>query len=66
MSNTRKEIILITASDLAANFMFYDRKEDEDLGRGEIEDAIKSGEITEAEIVNAFSEGCGFKRKDKG
>ena len=55
---TRKENILCTVKDLASNFMYYDRKEDEDLPRGAIEEAIKNNEITTDEIINAFRDEC--------
>lgn len=51
---TRKQNILATVSDLVANFAYYDRKEDEELPRGEIEEAIQKGEITIDEIVECF------------
>lgn len=51
---TRREHILDVVSDLVADFMCYDRKEDEDLPRGAIEEAISAGEITVDEIVAAF------------
>lgn len=51
---TRRRHILDKASDLAADFMYYDRKEDEDLPRGAIEEAIAAGEITVDEIVAEF------------
>lgn len=41
-------------SDLVSNFHYYDRKEDEDLGVGAIEEAIKTNQITAAEIVAIF------------
>ncbi len=50
----RKKIILATVEDLAAEFLYYGRKEDEELGRGEIEEAIAEGEISVDEIVSAF------------
>ena len=43
-----------TISDLVADFLYYDRKEDEDLPRGEIEKAIKAEEITAHWIVLRF------------
>ena len=52
---TRREHIIDRAKDAAGSFIYYDRKEDEDLPRGEIENAIKAGEITKAEIVAAFA-----------
>jgi hypothetical protein len=53
MKNTRR-IIMDTVSDIIANFLYYHRKEDEDLRVGEIESAIKNGEITVDEIVEKF------------
>lgn len=53
----RKENILAAVSDLAINFLYYDRKEDEELPRGQIEEAIEAGEITVDEIVAKFREG---------
>lgn len=49
-----KELILDTISDMVKDFLYYDRKEDEYLGLGKIEECIKSGEITIEEIVNQF------------
>jgi len=45
-----------TASDLMGSFLYYDRKEDEDLLRGAIESALLSGVITVDEILNIFRE----------
>ena len=53
--NERRQIILDTVDDLVADLLYYDRKEDEELPRGEIEAAIKAGEISEADIVEAFA-----------
>lgn len=50
----RREAILNTISDHVSNLMYYDRKEDEGLGLGEIENAIHSKEITIDEIVDKF------------
>ncbi|MEE9374509.1 MAG: hypothetical protein V3V00_15750 [Saprospiraceae bacterium] len=49
-----KEKILKTVSDLVADFLYYDRKEDEELPKGSIEKAIHDGEITIDEIVERF------------
>ena len=51
----RRQTILNAVSDLVADFMYYDRKEDEELPRGAIEEAVAAGEITEAEIVKRFA-----------
>ena len=45
-----KLLILNNISDI----LYYDRKEDEDLPLGEIEKAVKSGDITVEEMVEAF------------
>ena len=52
MSN--KKQILSTVDDLVSNFLFYDRKEDEDLPRGAIESAIERGEISVDDIADRF------------
>ncbi len=51
---TRRELILASASDAAKDFIDYNRKEDEDLPRGEIQEAIEKGEVTVDEIVETF------------
>lgn len=50
----RRKHILDEVSDVVGRFVYYDRKEDDELPRGSIEDAIKSGEITLDEIVEEF------------
>jgi hypothetical protein len=49
-----KKIILARANDLARDFLYYDRKEDEELLRGEIQKAVERGEVTKEEIVAEF------------
>ena len=51
-----KQIIMNTIDDAVSNFLYYDRKEDEELPLGSIEEAIKSGDITYGEIVERFKE----------
>ncbi len=51
---SRKQIIQATLADLVSNFLFYDRKEDQDLPRGAIDDAIEQEEITIDEMVSQF------------
>jgi hypothetical protein len=53
----RRELILATIDDAVTDLIYYDRKEDEDLPRGEIEKAVKAGEITADEIVERFRYG---------
>jgi hypothetical protein len=50
----RKELILGTIDDLVADLLFYDRKEDLELPKGEIEAALAAGEITAGEMVARF------------
>lgn len=50
----RRKMILGAISDLVSDFLYYDRKEDEDLPRGAIEDAVKNGELTKDEIIEKF------------
>jgi len=52
---SKREVILGATADLVRNFMYYDRKEDEDLTVDEIWESIDSGEVTKDEIVKQFS-----------
>jgi len=49
-----KKVILDTVSDLVAKFMYYDRKEDEELGVGAIDSALENSIITLDEIMDRF------------
>lgn len=51
-----KTLILNQVVDLVANFMYYDRNEDEDLRVGDIEKAIQDGKITIDEIADKFKQ----------
>lgn len=46
--------ILNTISDLCTNFVYYDRKEDDELSISDLEDAVNSGLITIDEMVAEF------------
>jgi len=50
----RRDTILAAVETAVANLLYYDRKEDEDLPRGEIEAAVAAGELASGEIVDAF------------
>ena len=54
---TRRQQIEDTTTDLLGTFLYYGRKEDEDLPRGAIQEAVKLGEITVEEIVGIFAAG---------
>jgi hypothetical protein len=45
-----------TIKDLVSSFLYYDRKEDEELPVGEIERALDEGEITVDEIIKIFAD----------
>lgn len=49
-----KQTIHDTVKDLVSHLLCYDRKEDEELPVGAIEEAIASGVITKAEIMYMF------------
>ncbi|MDD5650914.1 MAG: hypothetical protein PHF86_10945 [Candidatus Nanoarchaeia archaeon] len=51
-----KQHILGVIGDLVADFLYYDRKDDEGLELGVIEQAVKSGEITIEEMTQTFKE----------
>jgi len=58
---TTRENIKTTISDLVLNFVYYDRKEDEELPVGAIEKAIQAGQISQEEIVAYFRQQLGEK-----
>ena len=45
-----------TIEDLVSDFLYYDRKEDEDLPIWAIQKAIKDGLITKEQIIKKFEE----------
>jgi hypothetical protein len=49
-----RDNILNTVDDLVGSFLYYDRKEDEDLPRGSIETAIANKEVSIDEIAAFF------------
>ena len=51
-----KQKILDCICDLTSDFLYYDRKEDEDLAVGDIENAVREGEICIDDMVNKFRE----------
>lgn len=53
---TRRELILATVGDLVGDLLYYSRREDEDLPRGEIEAAVEAGEVTVDEMIDRFRE----------
>jgi len=54
------KIIEATIKDLVADFLYYDRKEDESLPMGEIEKEIENGNLSVSDIVNVFE--CELKK----
>lgn len=55
MAEKRRDLIETSINDLVSNFLYYDRKEDEELPRGSIQEAIAAGEISVEEIVATFN-----------
>lgn len=49
-----RQLIGPVVQDLVSNFMFYNRREDDTLPTGAIEEAVCSGEITVDQIVEVF------------
>lgn len=47
-------ILGYTITDLVSNLLYYDRKEDEELPRGAIEEMISSKVVTVSDIVDKF------------
>lgn len=52
--STKKEIAISVIEDLVINLFYYDRKEDEELEVGDLEDLIESGDLTVDQIVETF------------
>lgn len=53
----RRTHVIDTVEDLVSNFLYYDRKEDQDLPVGSVEAAIAAGEVTVDELVEIFRRG---------
>lgn len=49
-----RELILGNIDDLIADYLYYDRKEDEDLPRGVIEKAVEDKIVTIEDMVARF------------
>lgn len=49
-----RQLILNKICDLCSNFLYYDRKGDEELTVEELYKSVKTGEITIEEIVDEF------------
>lgn len=49
-----KEIIINTIDDLCSKFLYYDRKEDEELSADQLNQAVRKGIITVDEMVAEF------------
>ena len=51
---TIKEEVIATIGDLCSDFLYYDRKEDEDLSMDKLNKAVADGEVTVDEMVAEF------------
>jgi hypothetical protein len=50
----RREHIQDTLSDMVSDLLYYKRKEDDELPRGAIDEAVRKGEISIDEMVGIF------------
>ncbi len=57
---SRRDHIFDELTDLVAEFLYYDRKEDVVLPRGAIEEAIRQAELTIDELSEHF--GCALRK----
>lgn len=53
---TRRQHIIDSVTDSVSDLLYYDRKEDEDLPRGAIGEAVRSGEITVEEMITFWAD----------
>jgi hypothetical protein len=51
-----KQGLMNAIDDTILDLLYYDRKEDEELPKGAIEQMIKSGEVSVQDIVDRFEE----------
>lgn len=52
----RREVIKAEITDVVTDLLNDDRKEDEELPRGAIEEAVEAGELTVADMVEWFAQ----------
>lgn len=55
MAQAQRDIVFDLISDQISKFLYYDRKEDEELPVGAIEQMVARGDISTEEIVDAFA-----------
>lgn len=51
-----RDLVYGTVCDLVADLLYYDRKEDEDLPRGKIEELVERGTVSERDIIGWFKD----------
>jgi len=56
ISNDTRQVILGAVKDLVCDLLKYDRKDDEDLPQGRIEEAVRQGITSHEELVQCFSD----------
>lgn len=52
---TNKELVLDATCDLVSDFLYYCRRDDENLPRNAIQKIVADGEVTVDEIIEKFS-----------
>jgi hypothetical protein len=55
LQNPKVQIILAIVDDSVGKLLYYDRKGDEDLPVGVIEEIVRKGDLSHQEIVECFS-----------
>ena len=52
----KKELLKNALTDLVSKFLYYDRKEDEELTIEDVENLIDTESISKQELINLFDE----------
>jgi hypothetical protein len=52
----KKQLALDTIPDVVANYLYYDRKNDDELSKEDMKYLIESRILTEAEIITVFTD----------
>lgn len=52
---SKKELALGTIDDMVADYAHYDRRNDDELSKANLNHLIESGELTKKEIIDRFT-----------
>ncbi len=56
VSKEKRELLQATIDDSVSNLLYYNRKEDDELPLGAIEELVSKGEVTITEMIEWFAE----------